>query len=72
MYNSASFVLVTALFLSSGIFQPAYAEQPSAGIPQAPTNQSEPTEGDQEKVQKLLDKTTANTETLDSIISMKR
>ena len=67
MYISASFVLVTALFLASGVFQSSYAEQPSAGIPQSSTKQSETTEKDKGKVQKLLDKTAANTETLVSL-----
>ncbi|NNJ93782.1 MAG: mechanosensitive ion channel [Halobacteria archaeon] len=43
-----------------------HAEKPPADI-QAPTEQSEPTQADPDKIQKIVEKTAANTETLGSL-----
>ena len=68
MYSLDAFVRVIALFLACVVFQSTYAEQPTAGISQSPSNQSVTAETDKGKVQKLLDKTAASIQALDSLL----
>ena len=60
------FILALTLFLSMSASRLAYAEPPS-GDSQVTANQSESTEADQKKVQKMLDETAAITKTLGSL-----
>lgn len=60
-------VLALALFLTLCAAQFAYAEKHTAATQQIPTKQSETTGTDQEKAQKLVDKTTAITEAIGSL-----
>lgn len=67
MKNTSLPMLALVFFLILGVSQFAYAEKPTAEIPQTPAKQSETPSMDQEKVQKLQDKTSDITAKLDAL-----